>query len=396
MKKKILIILIAMFFIMPLTTKAQTIREFEAEVARYTKQLQDKENAIAKNDNEIAEIKKKIAAYEAEIAKAEKEIKDLEEEIKKNNKEIEKKSAESKKLMEYYQVSNGENAYLEYAFGATSITDMIYRMSIVEQLTDYNDKLMKELRALIKRNEEKQKTLNNKKKELKDLENKLKDEKQKIELESEKIRESMPSVKQQIAAAKAQIADLKRMGCGANEEKDACVNRYWAARIAASSSGSISGGGISAPSTNGFYRPMIHGYVTQGYGGYGGHMGVDLSSSDKAITIYPIAAGQVSAKFYDGYGALVLKVRHNAGGRIIYSTYAHLRSWYVSVGQIVSPNTPLGQMGSTGWSTGPHLHLEITTCDWKSEGGGCTWYEYQRSTVSPYSYVELPSSWSNR
>ena len=48
--------------------------------------------------------------------------------------------------MEYYQVENGTNAYLEYVFGATSITDMVYRMSVAEQLTDYNDKIMKDLK----------------------------------------------------------------------------------------------------------------------------------------------------------------------------------------------------------------------------------------------------------
>lgn len=395
--KRLLIILLAIspILLIPSTVKAQTIREFEAEVAKYTKQLEDKQNAIKKNDNEIAEIKKKISNYESQIEQAQQEVEDLEEEIKKNNEEIDQKKAESKKLMEYYQVSNGENAYLEYAFGATTITDMIYRMSIVEQLTDYNDKLMKELKDLIKKNEQKQEELKAKQENLKKLKEQLKEEKQKIEIESEKIRETMPSVKQQIAAAKAQIADLKRMGCGANEEKTACVNRYWAARTSQAGSGG-GGSNVSAPSTNGFYRPMEYGYITQGYGGYGGHLGVDLSSSNKSITIYPIANGVVTVKYIDNYGALVIKIRHNVGGRIIYSTYAHMRSWSVNLGQIVNPSTPIGQMGSTGWSTGPHLHLELTTCDWKSEGGGCTWYQYQRSTLNPFNYVSLPSRWNNR
>ena len=395
--KKLLILLLMMtpFLLIPSTVKAKTMKEFEAEVAKYTKQLEDKQNAIKRNDSEIAEIKKKIADYENQISEAEKEVEDLEEEIKKNNKEIERKKAESKKLMEYYQISNGENAYLEYAFGATTITDMIYRMSIVEQLTDYNDKLMKELKALIKKNEQKQKELKEKQENLKKLKEQLKDEKQKIELESEKIRETMPSVKQQIQAAKEQVAYLKRIGCGPNEEKDTCVNRYWASQMADSTSGG-GGGYASQPSTNGFYRPMEYGYVTQGYGGYGGHLGVDLSSSNKSITIYPIASGVVTVKYIDNYGALVIKIRHNYRGRIIYSTYAHMRSWSVNLGQTVTPSTPIGQMGSTGWSTGPHLHLELTTCDWKSAGGGCTWYEYQRSTLNPFNYINIPSRWSNR
>lgn len=386
-KKFILVVLILSFVLYPLTTQAKTIKQFEQEVANYTAQLEEKKSKIAKNDAEVAEIKKKITQIEGQIAQAEKDIKKLEEEIDASNKEIEKKSAESKKVMEYYQISNGENLYLEYVFGAETMTDMIYRMSIIEQLTEYNDKIMKELQALIDENNRKKEDLKKKKDELKKLEQSLESEKERINADTKSIKETMPSIEDQIKAAKQQIKDLKNMGCGENEEKDACIARYWASQ-------SSSGGSI--PSTNGFYRPMEYGYVTQWYGGIGGHMGVDLSSSNKSITVYPIASGQVSAKFYDAYGALVLKIRHRVGGKIIYSTYAHLRSWYVSVGQNVTENTPIGQMGSTGYSTGPHLHLEITTCDWKSQGGGCTWYEYQRRTVNPTSYINIPSSWNNR
>lgn len=388
MKRKfIIIVLLLSFAIYPFTVQAKTIKQFEQEVANYTAQLEEKKNKLAKNDAEVEQIKKKIKQIEGQIAAAEAEVKRLQEEIDKSNKEIEKKSAESKKVMEYYQISNGENVYLEYVFGAETMTDMIYRMSIIEQLTEYNDKIMKELQQLIDENNKKKEEQKKKKEELKKLEENLESEKERINADSKSIKETMPGIEDQIKAAKQQIKDLKNMGCGENEEKDACVTRYWAKQ-------SASGG--SLPSTNGFYRPMEYGYVTQWYGGIGGHMGVDLSSSNKSITIYPIAPGQVSAKYYDVYGALVIKIRHNAGGKIIYSTYAHLRSWSVNVNQIVTENTPIGQMGSTGWSTGPHLHLEITSCDWKSSGGGCTWAEYQRRTINPLNYVKIPSSWNNR
>ena len=154
---------------------------------------------------------------------------------------------------------------------------------------------------------------------------------------------------------------------------------------------------------------MEYGYITQGYGGYGGHLGVDLSSSNKTITIYPISTGQLFFVGYDSYGALIVVLRHNYNGHYLYSTYAHLSdfsgivSGYVSYdnsssisnGPILSPETPIGNMGSTGYSTGPHLHLEITTCSWH-KGGGCTWKTYQQSTVNPFDYIQIPSSWNNR
>lgn len=391
-KTKILFLLILLIpIIIPNNVEAETIKQFEDKVAKYTAELQEKKNKIAKNDQEVNQIKAKISEIEKQISQSEIEIKNLENEIEKSNQQIAEKEEESKKIMKYFQVVNGENSYLEYVFGATSITDMVYRLSVVEQLTKYNQKVITELNDLINENNRKKASLIQKKSDLDKLEKELESEKEKINADTRAIKETMPSLEDQIKSAKEQIAYLKKIGCSANEEKTACLRRYFTR-----SSGSSSGGGGSIPSTNGFFRPMEYGYLTQGYGGYGGHMGVDLSSSNKSITLYPIASGQVSAKYYDSAGALVLKIRHIANGQIIYSTYAHLRSWYVNVGQNVTPDTAIGQMGSTGNSTGPHLHLEITTCDWKSAGGGCTWSEYMRSTVSPFRYVQIPSSWSNR
>ena len=144
--KKILIILLIIYaFYSPLLIGAQTIKEFEAEIEKETKELEERKNKIAKNEAEVAEIKKNIISIEQRIKQMETEIANLEKEIEESNKQIEKKSEESKQIMTYYQIANGENAYLEYAFGATTITDMIYRMSIVEQLTEYNKQIMNEL-----------------------------------------------------------------------------------------------------------------------------------------------------------------------------------------------------------------------------------------------------------
>lgn len=400
MIKKLFIFLfisiIGIAIIIPKNTNAQTIQQFEEEIEKYTAELQAKKNAIAKNDKEVAEIEAKIKSIQAEIKTLQQEVNDLQAEIDESNKEIEKKTAQSKKLIEYYQVSNGENAYLQYVFGAESITDMIYRISVVEQLTEYNDNLMKELQKLIEQNKIRQKELDQKQKDLTAKQKELKDEQAKIESDTQAIKESMPSVEQQIKSAQANVKYYKALGCGQTEDILKCQYRIEQARAAASSSGGGSSSGGSIPSTNGFYRPMQYGYVTQGYGGAGGHLGVDLSSSNKSIPIYPIANGQVFFKGYDCYGALVVKIKHNYNGRYIYSTYAHMRSFgNISKGQYISYATSIGNMGSTGWSTGPHLHLEITTCDWNA-GGGCTYATYKRSTINPFSLISLPSSWTNR
>lgn len=378
-----LLIVLLTLFLVPVNTSAKTLKELESEVNKFKADLESKNNQIATNDAEVAEINKKIADIKIQISDIENETKLLEQEIEESNVEITKKSEESKSLFQYLQVSNGENAYLEYIFGATDVTDMVYRMAIVGQLTEYNEQVMDELTQLIEENKQKKEDLVVKNQELEKLTTELETEQKKINAESAAIRDAMPSVQQQLDEANKQLVYYKKLGCGENEDITTCEIRV---------------NGNSVPSASGFYRPMMSGYVTQNWMN-AGHLGIDLSNTNKTIEIYPIASGVVFAKYYDTYGALVLKIRHNVNGKYIYSTYAHLSAWYVNIGDVVTPNTVIGRMGNTGYSFGAHLHLELTTCDWHA-GGGCTWSTYQKSTINPRQYVGFPSGlrvwWNGR
>ena len=148
-KKTINISLVISLIALPLNVSAKTVKQYEDEAAKYAQELQEKKDKIAKNDAEVAEIKKNIASIESQITDAENQIKTLEAEIEKSNKEIENKKEHSKKIMKYFQIINSGNTYLEYIFEANSVTDMIYRISVVEQLTEYNQKVVNELNELI-------------------------------------------------------------------------------------------------------------------------------------------------------------------------------------------------------------------------------------------------------
>ena len=378
----ILLILLAVFII-PVNTNAKTLKQLEDEVNKFTADLESKNNQIAANDAEVAEIKQKIADYENQISSIKSETEVLEQEIDESNNEIAEKSEQSKSLFQYLQVSEGENAYVEYIFGATDVTDMVYRMAIVEQLTEYNEQVMDDLTKLIEDNKQRKEELAVKNQELEKLTDELEAEQSKINAETAAIKDAMPSVEKQKEEAEKQLAYYKKLGCGENEDITSCEMRV---------------NGNSVPSASGFYRPMVSGYVTQNWMN-AGHLGIDLSNTNKTIEIYPVASGVVFAKYYDTYGALVLKIRHNVNGRYIYSTYAHLSAWYVNVGDVVTPDTVIGRMGNTGYSFGAHLHLELTTCDWHA-GGGCTWATYQKSTINPRQYIGFPSGlrvwWNGR
>ncbi len=109
--------------------------------------------------------------------------------------------------------------------------------------------------------------------------------------------------------------------------------------------------------TGTFIRPISGGYTSCGYGGYRGHVGVDLTMSGAyGRPVYASAAGTViQAGWSGGYGKCV-KISHANG----YTTwYAHMSSINVSVGDTVYQGQQVGRIGSTGNSTGPHLHFEL-------------------------------------
>ena len=126
-------------------TLNQLIKDAEANRAAYNaaqnqKSLTEKEMNQAKIDRE--KVEDEIEAINKELEQIQKDIEKLEEQIKIKEEEI-------KHIMKFVQISNGETNYLEYIFGATDFTDFIYRISVAEQLGDYNDKLVKEYNANI-------------------------------------------------------------------------------------------------------------------------------------------------------------------------------------------------------------------------------------------------------
>lgn len=122
-----------------------------------------------------------------------------------------------------------------------------------------------------------------------------------------------------------------------------------------------SGGGSTVSVTDDSWQlPFKSSYViTSKFGvtrsGGKKHKGVDLVGTEKHI--YPINNGTIVKKSYDsdGYGNYVI-VKHSDE---YWSLYAHMKKVYVKEGQTVNKNTILGVEGSTGHSTGSHLHLEI-------------------------------------
>jgi murein DD-endopeptidase MepM/ murein hydrolase activator NlpD len=105
--------------------------------------------------------------------------------------------------------------------------------------------------------------------------------------------------------------------------------------------------------TGGFIRPVRGGYVTSRYSS--GHRGVDMVVGFGSLVAASDGGTVIYAGFSGSYGNHV-KIRHSDG---FVTLYAHLSSISVSYGDKIFQGQEIGKVGSTGRSTGPHLHFEI-------------------------------------
>lgn len=359
MKKIGCLLLVISFSFLCLFTNASakelTLDELEAQAKANRKAYNEAKSQKALTEEERDKATAEKAEVESQISSLNKELEDIEKEIKSLQESIETKDDEIKEIMKFVQVSNGESAYLEYAFGASSFTDFIYRVSVAEQLSDYNDTLIKEYNADVKELGTKQTELTSKQAELSKKQQELTILEAQLNQEIETLQSGMISKDQEYKTQISLINSMKQRGCSGSDTVSSCQNRI-------SSSGNLT-------SVNGTYMPISRGYVTSDYGwrSYGGgenHTGIDFSNSTAGDAVYPIADGQVILLDYNpSCGNHIVYVKHNINGHSYITSYWHLSSWSVSVGQHVSYTTRIGSMAgrNTGdqCSGGIHVHLNL-------------------------------------
>lgn len=144
----------------------RTIRTILEDIERQKKQIEENKQQQALTDKEITNIKNNIALIDSQIKEGNEQIIKLNNDIAALEIEIKEKDEEIKKIINFLQISSGESEYMEYIFGAKDFTDFIYRVAITEQVTDYNDKLVKEFNEMIETNKKRQVEIKNKEKEL--------------------------------------------------------------------------------------------------------------------------------------------------------------------------------------------------------------------------------------
>ena len=349
------------FIILPLNPKAKTantLRELRQELANLQAQKKEQDNAKKMSEQEKNE--KRNAIYNAynEIEVAKGKIEEATIKIAESEKEIEKVTAETEELIRYMQVMNGENAYLEYVSDSGSLTDMMMRLSAIDQISDYNREKLTGLENLIKENEQLKVDMANYQVQLNEnisrYENRIKN----IDAHLLEIAEITDDINDQIKNQKALIDYYVSYGCKEDEDLIKCV---------------------SVANNSGWLKPLKKGKITSPFGyrsdPFTGakkfHNGIDISGVGLGTPIYSVASGTIAGiTRHSSCGGNIIYIHSYINGVAYTHYYAHLLDVYVKVGDAVTADTVIGTMGgggktlykNGGWdrcSTGAHLHFGV-------------------------------------
>ncbi len=381
--KVLLVLLLVVTFVTgPINVNAkaaETLGDLRNELKALQKEKKDNEN---KKHNTQAEINNKNEAVKQandDIIQAENDIEAAKIKIAESEVEIEKISTETEELLRFMQVMNGENAYLEYITGASTMTEMIMRLKAVDQITTYNREQLDKLKELIKQNEQLQIDLAAKQVE---LENKISEYEKRIASlgkDLSELAEISEDIDDQIKNQKALIQSYEDMGCKENQKLSECVD------IAKNA---------------GWLKPLVKGRVTSlwGYrkhptkGTYKFHNGIDLGIGE-GTKIYSAASGTVAAiTKKSSCGGNKVYVHSYVNGKAYTHYYFHLLKINVSVGDKVTTDTVIGTVGGgkstqvyDECTTGAHLHFGIAKGFYLGGGkeGYSSYSKFTSNSINP-------------
>ena len=338
-----------------------------SDLSQQKKELQSKISALS---DDIANNMKKKELLDSEISVLSSEISNVESQISTyaeliTQTEAELLDAQEREAAQYElfckrvraMEERGTISYWSVLFKADSFTDLLSRLDFINEIMDSDQKVIQDLQVLQAEIEEKKESLETQKAESEAAKAELVSKKSELN----KQREAANALVAQLRASKSEYQeDMDDLSAEAEavQAQILKLSKELAAQQAAQ-------GKPSNAALGGYIWPVSSRRITSTFGGRaspGGigstnHKGIDIGGVGYTTEIHAAKAGTVIVSQYSRpYGNYVV-VSHGSGNTTL---YAHMSSRKVSVGQYVNQGDVLGITGSTGNSTGPHLHFEIT------------------------------------
>lgn len=335
----------------------KNLEGLKSDAAAYVKQLDGNLEAL---NGELEQLAGQIAAKESDIDLANQQLDEA--------KAVEHQQYEDMKLRIKYMYERGETSYIDMLLQADDMVQLMNRAEYIQKISEYDRQKMDEYVATKDTIAAHEQLLQSEHAELLGLQEQTEAKQQSVEtLLAQKSRE-LKNFENQIDAAQGQISeyekDLKAQE-GRIQQLEAEIKRKEEeARKAAEAAGK-SYKTVSLGNINFIWPCPSSSRITSGFGGRSSptegassnHQGIDIGASSGSAII-AAASGTVVVSTYSYSAGNYIMLSHGGG---VYTVYMHCSQLLVSEGQEVSQGQTIAKVGSTGYSTGPHLHFGVRT-----------------------------------
>ncbi|WP_294341291.1 murein hydrolase activator EnvC [uncultured Clostridium sp.] len=379
-----------------LEDKKGEINEKRNKIKDTEKELSDTEKELSNLDNSLNEIKNKISSINTEMKNLENEMNDLEEEIRENHEKIEENYEVMSEIIriDYEQQVGG---YLNLLLGAKNFQNFLMRFEIISNLIKSGDKAVEEIKVLQNQLETKEKALAEKKSDLNNKRIEVEKEEENLTALLEKKQgevtayiASRQALENEVKLTESEIRELEvrsnaiedeikniiasnnsnsnnnstnnnnnnnNSNSGGNNNSSNNSNNSGNNNSNSGNNGGVSNTGFIWPLPGYSYISSYHGYridpITGKPGAY--HKGIDIPAPEGTPVVAAKAGKVIISRFDSSYGYFVV-IDHGDG---LSTLYAHNSQLVASVGQTVAQGQVISKVGTTGSSTGNHLHFEV-------------------------------------
>ncbi len=339
-------------------------KELDANESKTTTTIEQKssiDQQIRITEQEIENANAQISQYSLLIAEKQRELEAALEE----QEELNQRNKARLRAME----ENGKVSYWSILFKANSFSDLLSRIDSIHEVAEADQRMLEQMQEVAERIEQDRQEMETELAAQQEVKTLLAEKEETLLAQREEANALLLELKaeserltEEYLANEAAEAEARAIAMQKQAEYEAQLSAEQKANLAAQNKNNVAGGYSGGGS--GFSNPLRIGLtVTSAYGwrihptmgDKRFHTGVDFAAP-QGTPIYAIASGQVTSAYYNTANGYMVSIAHGGGYG---SLYAHMTHFVVSAGDSVSQGQVIGYVGSTGWSTGPHLHFEI-------------------------------------
>ena len=337
---------------MAIQANATEISETQKKAEELEKKKKDAEKEKQSLEKQLESIVSEMEGTKTKIEEKETEISAKEEELI-QAKVDENDQYESMKKRIKYMYENGNTQFVEILCESKSIGEFLNNAEYITTISEYDRTMLVEFQAVVKDVEEQEAALQAEYDELETMQNDLITKQDSVtelmeskDAEIEQISSDLGNTKDKLSELQAAAAAAERK----QQEKNSGYSNNAGASV-------ITGNGTFTHPCPGYtYISSEFGYREQPIAGAStNHKGMDFAAPT-GTPIYAAASGTVTSASYSGNAGNMIVINHGNG---LQTYYMHCNSMYVRAGQTVSKGQNIGAVGSTGNSSGPHLHFQV-------------------------------------